>query len=527
MAHPVLIGGKWIESNSTQTFQPTNPATAATIDEQYPVSGWQDCEAALASAAEAFGAMRNIPESRLAEFLETFADRIDSRSEEICAIANLETALPVKPRLADVELPRTSNQLRQAADAVRNATWQMPTIDTNTGIRSIYGALGPVAVFGPNNFPLAFGSISGGDFAAAVAAGNPVIAKANSSHPGTTRLIAEEAQKAASDCNLPDGFVQMIYRTSHSDGERLVADSRLAAVGYTGSRNAGLRLKEIADKHGKPIYLELSSINPVFILPGAVQERGEEIATELSGSCLLGTGQFCTSPGLIVLVQGSDTDAFVESFVSNVDKAANGLLLSPSVQSTLIDAVNTLTNAGADIKCGGTACDNDGVRFRNTVLQVDGTTFLKQPGEFQTEAFGNASLIAVVSDIQQAVHVAKCLEGNLTGTIYSCSNNSDDEAYQAIEPELRQKVGRLLNDKMPTGVAVSIAMNHGGPFPATGHPGFTAVGMPDSIRRFSMLQCYDNVRMDRLPNHLKDENPDHVVRRINGVWTDEFIGAQV
>ena len=338
---------------------------------------------------------------------------------------------------------------------------------------------------------------------------------------------AEEAEKAATQCGLPNGFVQMIYRTSHNDGEKLVADPRLGAIGYTGSRNAGLKLKEIADRHGKPIYLELSSINPVFILPGALDERSSELATELTGSCLLGTGQFCTSPGLIVLLEGGQTNSFVDSFVANVENAANGLLLSPSVQTTLSKAVSTLIDAGATVKCGGSASDEPGVRFNNTVLQVDGATFLQNAETFQTEVFGNASLVVVVSDNRQAVEIAESLEGNLTGSIYSSSTGSDDDAYRVIEPELRQRVGRLLNDKMPTGVAVSIAMNHGGPFPATGHPGFTAVGMPDSIRRFSMLQCYDNVRMHRLPDLLKDENPENVVRRVNGVWTNEPLAAEV
>ena len=523
MSHPVLINGKWMQSNATESFQPTNPTTGETIDEHYPVSDWNDCDAALAASAAAYTALRQLPQSKIADFLNRFADRIDERSDEICSVAHQETGLPITPRLAGVEMPRTSNQLRLAAKSISEASWQLPTIDTATGIRSIHSSLGPVAVFGPNNFPLAFGSVSGGDFAAAIAAGNPVIAKANSSHPGTTRLLAEEAQAAAEETGMPAGFVQMIYRTSHKDGERMVADARLAAVGYTGSRNAGLKLKNIADAHGKPIYLELSSINPVFILPGVVKQRGEEIATELCGSCLLGAGQFCTSPGLTVMLESPETQTFIDSLVGNVDAAANGILLSPAVQTSLQSAVAELVDAGADKKCGGGIADESGIRFRNTVLQIDGKSFLKNAHTFQTEAFGNASLVVVASDVDQAVEIASGLEGNLTGTIYSHADGDDDELYQKIEPELRQRVGRLLNDKMPTGVAVSPAMNHGGPFPATGHPGFTAVGMPDSIRRFSMLQCYDNVRSHRLPEHLQDENASKIMRRIDGKWTADAV----
>ena len=203
---------------------------------------------------------------RIARFLEIFADRIEARSEEIRGVAARETALPFDTRLVG-ELARTTGQLRQAAAATRSNSWCVPVIDTANNIRSCYAAIGPVAVFGPNNFPLAFGSASGGDFAAAIAAGNPVIAKANSMHPGTTRLLAEQAHAAAEEAELPSGTVQLIYRIAHSDGEKLARDPRLASIGYTGSRNAGLKLKAAADSVGKPVYLELSSINPVVILP--------------------------------------------------------------------------------------------------------------------------------------------------------------------------------------------------------------------------------------------------------------------
>ena len=519
----VLIAGDWIDSKGTNTFQATNPTTGEAINELYPVSTWQDIELVLSAAANAFSKLQEMEPKQLADFIDGFADRIDKRSAEICEMAYQETGLPVSPRLADVELPRTSNQLRQAAQAVRSQSWCQPTIDTKTGIRSVYGPIGPTAVFGPNNFPLAFGSISGGDFAAAIAAGNPVIAKANSSHPGTTRLLAEEAQLASTEFGMPDGTVQMIYRTSHEDGEQMVADPRLAAVGYTGSRNAGLKLKKVADEKGKPIYLELSSINPVFILPGAIEERGEEIAKELAGSCLLGTGQFCTSPGLIVVVDNPESEKFVGSFAEKVGGSPNGILLSKSVKSSLSDAIKTLTNAGAEILCGGKPDDGTGIKFCNSVLKVSGEAFLQTPEQFQTEAFGNASLVVAAANVDQAVELTRCLEGNLTGTIYSHSGNQDESDYCRIAIELRQKVGRLLNDKMPTGVAVSPAMNHGGPFPATGHPGFTAVGMPASIVRFSMLQCFDNVRSHRLPSVLRDENSVGATRLIDGEWTTKAL----
>ena len=522
MTHKVLIAGNWIESASTGTFQAEDPKSAAMIAEDYPISSWDECSAALDSATEAFAKLQQMPRTAIADFLENYADRIEARSEEIRTIAAQETALPLDTRLVG-EMGRTSGQLRQAAAAARAASWCLPTIDTETNIRSYYSAIGPVAVFGPNNFPLAFGSVSGGDFAAAIAAGNPVIGKANSMHPGTTRLLAEEAHAAAEATGMPAGMVQLIYRMSHSDGERLASDPRLASIGYTGSRNAGLKLKAAADAVGKPIYLELSSVNPVVILPGAIEERSEEIATELTSSCMMGTGQFCTSPGLIVMQAGPAADELVSSLSEKFEAAPVGTLLSKSGQSSLASAVKTLLSAGAEAVCGASEGGGDGYSFANTVLKTTGDQFLADPHQLQTEAFGNSTLVVLTSSLEQTVEVVQSLEGNLTGCIYSNSTGSDDEAYTKVEPGLRLRVGRLLNDKMPTGVAVSAAMNHGGPFPATGHAGFTAVGIPGSLLRFSMLQCYDNIRPHRLPDVLQDKNPGDVWRLIDGKWTQGSI----
>jgi len=211
---PVLIDGAWTESDSVSTFAPVNPLTKEPTNEIYPVSSIKDVETAIECAAEASDDLLNFDPTTIADFLECYADRIEARRSDLVDMAHLETAYPKETRLGGIELPRTINQLRLAANAVRNRSWMSPTIDTQTNIRSMYAALeGGVVVFGPNNFPFAFGSISGGDFAAAVAAGNPVIAKANSSHPGTTRLFAEEALEAVKNLGLPNSMVQLIYRT--------------------------------------------------------------------------------------------------------------------------------------------------------------------------------------------------------------------------------------------------------------------------------------------------------------------------
>eukprot|EP00913_Durusdinium_trenchii_P023402 g21980.t1 len=486
---------------------------------------WQEVDRALDAAAEAARAMRGWPGERFAAFMENYADRIDAAADELAELANRETALPVSPRLKDVELPRTSNQLRQAAAAARDGSWAAATIDTNSGIRSMFGPIGPVAVFGPNNFPFAFNGISGGDFAAAVAAGNPVIAKGHSSHPATTRRFAEEALAAAKATEMPPGFVQLIYRTSHADGAKLVSDPRLGATGYTGSRSAGLVLKEAADRVGKPIYLELSSINPVFILPGALKERGDDLAKEFAGSCLMGTGQFCTNPGLVVLLAGSETDAFIETTTELFRHAPVGTLLGKGVQSGFAAGIETLKKAGAELLVGGEPGGGQGFSHANSLLRVDGKSFVANPEALQTEAFGNGSLIVVAENDDEMRQIAESLEGNLTGCFYSDTKGSDDALYDRIEPAVRVRVGRLMNDKMPTGVAVSPAMNHGGPFPATGHPGFTAVGIPASIVRFSMLCSYDAVRPHRLPPLLQDANPNGSAwRSIDGQWTQGNVG---
>ena len=522
---PVLIAGQWRDADAVSTFEPNNPVTKQPTGETYPVSSQSEVEEAIRAAAAASEQLQQRDPEDVARFLEVFADRIEARRDEIVAMAQTESGLPASPRLDGIELPRTTDQIRQAAAAARSRAWAMPTIDTASGIRSMLAPLeGGVAVFGPNNFPLAFNSVAGGDFVAAIAAGCPVIGKANSSHPGTSRLLAEEALAAITDTGLPSATVQLIYRTDHEVGKRLVSHPLIGATGYTGSRHAGLTLKAAADQAGKPIYLELSSINPVYVLPGALSERGDAIAEDFSTSCLMGTGQFCTNPGIVVLVAGAETDAFIDAVSAHFRNAKVGTMLAAGVESGMADSVQTLTAAGAELLVGGTPGGGEGYSFANTLLKVSGQRFLAQPEALQTEAFGNESLLVVAADLDEAVELARHFEGNLTGSIYSDTKNSDEAAYDRIAPLLRRKVGRLLNDKMPTGVAVVGSMNHGGPFPATGHPGFTAVGIPASLRRFTMLQCFDNVRPNRLPPLLQDQNPTKVQRCVDGTWTEATIG---
>lgn len=523
---PILIAGKWRPSrNPVGSFSAVNPASKNPLPDQYPVSGLEDIEAALEAGQESAAALRSVSAVVLADFLDTFAEHIEAQADALVETAHLETALPVEPRLRTVELPRTTNQLRQAATAARSGSWRHAVIDTATNIRSMYGPLGgPVAVLGPNNFPFAFNSIAGGDFAAAIAAGNPIIAKANPGHPGTTRILAEAALAAVQQTSLPPGMVQLIYHIPPEIGLKLVSDPRLGATAFTGSRKSGLSLKEAADKAGKPIYLEMSSVNPIFILPGAIEERPHQIAEELYNSCALGAGQFCTKPGLVVIQQNEQSAQFVERVRQLFEQNPPGTLLNEAGIQVIDNAVSTLAQHGAEIVTGGRTVAGDRFAYANTLLHVSGGRFLEHPHALQTEAFGTVSLIVTAQDIAQTTRIAAQLEGNLTGSIYSHTQGQDDAAYEQLEPVLRQKVGRLLNDKMPTGVAVVPAMNHGGPFPATGHPGFTAVGIPASLLRFAALHCYDNVRPHRLPPELQDKNPNgRMWRLIDGEWSQRDV----
>jgi NADP-dependent aldehyde dehydrogenase len=495
------------------------------LADNYPISQWSDCEAILESAAKASVELRTIDVETIALFLGDYADRIEANAESLAKTAASETGLPIAPRLIDVELPRTTNQLRQAAAAAREGSWSMPTIDTKNNIRSYLAPIGPVVTIGPNNFPFAYNGAAGGDFAAAIATGNPVIIKAHPSHPTTTRMLTELAQDAATKSRLPRGTLQMLYRLSHADGARLVADRRVGATGFTGGRHSGMVLKAAADAVGKPIYLEMSSINPVVILPGAMHERSVAICDEFSTSCLMAAGQFCTNPGLVLLLAGRETDEFVTSVANRFSKSPAGTLLSVAVCKSLGNSVEALRQAGAKLLVGGQAEPGPRIAFQNTLLTVSGNEFLDQSDIFQTEMFGAASLFVVAETSQQLVDIISHLEGNLTGSVYTSNANTDDAIFDQVASVLRWKVGRFLNNKMPTGVAVSPAMNHGGPFPSTGHPGFTAVGIPAALRRFGTLQCFDGVGNDRLPIPLRNMNPNGKMWRwIDGGWTQRDVG---
>lgn len=525
MVNPILIAGQWEQERASGvSFTALNPRTREPLPEKFPVSDAATVKRLVEAANAAALELRNAKPEAIASFLDNCATNIEKRADDLVHWANLETGLPAEPRLRNVELPRTLNQLRLAAKAVRERSFCEPIIDTKTNVRSMNGSLGaPVVVFGPNNFPFAFNAVMGGDFAAAIAAGNPVIAKVHPSHPKTSQLLAQCAWDALQASELPGATLQMIYDLPREAGFELVTSPGIGAIAFTGSRRAGLALKQAAEGAGKLAYLELSSINPIFILPGCIDERGEELATELFSSCAMGAGQFCTSPGLSIVIDSPKTRTWLAALTSHFGGTAPGTLLDARAPAHLSEAVAHLQASGAQILVGGKAKADGPFAFENTLLQVSGAAFLAQPVALQTEAFGTVHMVVVAESFEQVLAIASSLEGNLTGAVYSAKNGVDDALYEPLASILRYKVGRLLNDKMPTGVAVSDAMQHGGPFPSTGHPGFTAVGMPSAIRRFVARHGYDAVRPERLPPELQDKNPLNVWRNVDGQWTREAV----
>lgn len=518
---PVLIAGVWRDALDPVGFVTArDPSTGQSIGEMYPVSSRREVEQALAAAIGAAEAMACADPEHIANFLEVYAAGIEEHADALVDVACLETALPKRPRLRDVELPRTTGQLRQAARAVLEWSWAQPVIDTVAGLRAMFGPLGkPVVVFGPNNFPFAFNAISGSDFASAIAARAPVIAKVHPLHPGTSLMLARIAHKALVASGLPAAAIQMLYQIELAASEVLVGNRAIGAVGFTGSRAGGLALKAIADRAGVPFYAEMSSINPVFLLEGALVERGEALAEDFFVSCTLGSGQFCTKPGLLVVPRGEAGDSFVAAARRRFEGASPQVLFSADGKLVLATAVQALLDAGASRSAGRPDPDGQGNWVQPQLLEIDGGGFLRDPAALQAEAFGPVSLIVRSNDHEQCLAIARAFEGNLSATLYRAADGTDDAFVARVMPLLRCRVGRLIVNRMPTGVAVSPAQNHGGPYPASSHPGFTSVGMPGAIRRFTGLHSYDNVPNALLPSVLRDANPGRVWRLLDGLWS--------
>jgi 2,5-dioxopentanoate dehydrogenase len=518
-AEPILIGGAWRPAVAIETYRAIDPTSGQPREAVWPVSGWSDVDAALDAATHAAEELRRLPAVAIARFLGRYADRLEARGAELVALAHAETGLPVKPRLADHELPRMLDQLRQAAAAAAEETWRMATIDTARNIRAAAFGLGPVVVFPPANFPLAYGAVTGGDFAAAIAGGNPVIAKAHAGHPSVSRLAAAEAMHAVRETGLPTATVQLIHGLAPADGERLVADLRVGSTGFTGSQEAGEKLFAAAAATGRVIWVEMGSINPVVVLPGAVAERGEEIAEQLTASVTGSAGQVCIKPSIVFLVAGAAAEAFISSLRRRFAMIGPQVLLGPSGHDRLVAAVRHLHASGARILVGG-AAGSGPCTFEPTLLEVSAAELVAHAGALLVEAFGNVTLLVRCASLTELQRAIEPLEGALAACFHAARDGSDDEAARAILPQLVARAGRVVENRMTTGMSVSAAMQHGGPWPSAAPPFFSAVGMPWSILRFARRICFDGWSQERLPECLRDEPPaGQPWRFIDGGWT--------
>ena len=464
-----------------------NPASGEVFGTEFARASRVELDAMADTAFDAIDALADAPGAVLAGFLEDYAARLESDREGIARLAHDETALPFAPRLSEVEFNRTSFQLREAARCLRDESWREVAVDETYRLKSTLVPLGGAVVcIGPSNFPLAFNGVSGGDFAAAIAARNPVIAKAHPGHPNTTARLFAHCCAARDAARLPSSAVQVFFECAPEDGEALLAHAGVAALGFTGSRAAGVRLKAACDRLGKPASCEMAGVNPVFVASHAAAARAEAIADAWTASVLLGGGQFCTKPG-VIFVAGEAAAARVAARAGEVLRAAApAVLLSESIRMHLTQSVEALRAAGARIACGGRA-QAPGFRFEPTLAVADAALVRRVRGAFMSEAFGPLGTVVAVEGDAQLVDFARALDGQLASTVVA--DAADDAVRATLFGVLRFKVGRLLTETMPTGVAVSPAMVHGGPFPATGDARFTAVGFPAAAKRFSKALC--------------------------------------
>ncbi|HEX2284170.1 MAG TPA: aldehyde dehydrogenase (NADP(+)), partial [Mycobacterium sp.] len=372
-------------------------------------------------------------------------------------------------------------------------------------------ALGPVAVFGASNFPLAF-SVAGGDTASALAAGCPVVVKAHDAHPGTSELVGRAVTEAVQACGLPAGTFSLLYGYGPELGTALVIDPRIKAVGFTGSRSGGTALVAAAAARPEPIpvYAEMSSINPVFLLAGALANRGADIGRGFVASMTLGSGQFCTNPGLVIAVDGPDLDAFVAAARDALSQTSPTAMLTPNIAERYRNGVDTLGKE-ADLVARGSTGDAP-TTCRAALFSTGAARFLSSD-TLQGEVFGASSLIVRCTDGDEMRDVAARIEGQLTATVHA--DEADYDEARRLLPVLELKAGRILFNGWPTGVEVGHAMVHGGPYPATSDSRSTSVGAR-AIERYLRPVCYQDVPKALLPNPIADGNPDRLWRRIDG-----------
>ncbi|QEK91191.1 aldehyde dehydrogenase (NADP(+)) [Achromobacter insolitus] len=517
----MLIGRAAVrgEAGSQRAFNPT--ANAEIPEPEFGLGSREDVERAVDLATRAFDSYRNLPLERRAAFLEAIAEEILALGDALIERAHAESGLPVA-RLTG-ERARTAGQLRLFAQVVRDGHFLRATIDTaqperqpapRADLRLAKIPLGPVAVFGASNFPLAF-SVAGGDTASALAAGAPVIVKAHSAHLGTSELVGRAIQKAAERLDMPEGVFSLLIGAGRDIGEALVAHPGIKAVGFTGSRQGGLALLRIANSRHEPIpvYAEMSSINPVFLLPQALSARAEALAQGFADSLTMGAGQFCTNPGLVLAIDGPDLQRFVTAAGKALSVKAAQTMLTPGIHAAYesgraqVDALEGVERVASGAQAGGQA------NAAQAALYVTDAQRLLRTPELQAEMFGPASVVVKARSLDELLQVADLLEGQLTATLHL--DEGDHSAARRLLPVLERKCGRILANGFPTGVEVCHAMVHGGPFPATSNAMYSSVGS-SAIDRFLRPVCYQDIADELLPAALQQANPQGVWRLVDG-----------
>jgi len=499
-----------------------DPATCAPLEPAFFGGSPADVDAACVLADAAFEPYRAMPLEQRAAFLEAIAQGIVDLGDTLVERVMAESGLP-RPRV-EGERGRTAGQLRLFAGLVREGRWLAATIDPSLperkpvpkpDLRVQKIPLGPVAVFGASNFPLAF-SVAGGDTASALAAGCPVVAKSHPSHLGTSELVGRVIQKAVADCGLPAGvFSLLVDNASNSVAEALVQHPAIQAVGFTGSRRVGRILVALAAGRVVPIpvYAEMSSINPVFLLPSALAERAETVARGLIDSVTLGTGQFCTKPGIVIGVGGPDFKRFRAAAEAALAAKPATMMLNPGIHRAYAHGTdNWVRDPGVNSLAAGAVPEACSCAGQPMLFDTTGHYFLHYPNLLE-EVFGPAALLVECSSTEELIAVAQHIDGQLTATLHL--TEADAALAAKLVTILERKAGRILCNGFPTGVEVTYAMVHGGPSPATSDSRVTSVGAM-AMERFLRPVCYQDFPAGLLPGALQDANPLKLTRLIDG-----------
>lgn len=489
-----------------RTFTATDPATGEKLGPVYTAATDAELEHAGRLAAEAFGAYASSPGPDRTRFMHAIADELERDSEAIVERGRRETALS-EGRL-NGELGRTTNQIRMFAELVEDEAWRDPRAQlTGEGsawsadLRSMRRAIGPVAVFGAGNFPLAF-SVAGGDTASALAAGCPVIAKAHPGHPGLSELAGHAIARAARATRMPLGVFSLLFDDAHDVGVELVKRPEVRAVAFTGSRSGGQALMQVAAERDAPIpvFAEMGSINPLFVLPEAAKARGEEIAEGLHGSFTLGVGQFCTKPGVVLVPRGAAGDALVRALAERTEGTTDSTMLNTRTSDGYERGLVRLRDADAELVASGAIASSSPACGAATLWETDLDKVAARPALLE-EVFGPSTVVLRYDLASSLAPFVRALEGQLTGTIHA--ERDELAAHRDLIESIADRAGRVIVNQFPTGVDVGPATVHGGPYPATSDGRSTSVGSR-AIERFTRWVSYQNVPPEVLPEPLQN-----------------------